>query len=120
MSYEPGAAFVWLEDLITKVEEQGSSQIYPILKRPDEKYVTEAAYDNPKFVEDVVRDVLVSLRDHQAGLAWLSVECESQESIHGHNAYAAANHVQRDSTRATRLLEREMSEPHSRLSSSMR
>jgi GTP cyclohydrolase I len=120
LSYEPGSNFVWLEDLIAAIEEQGSCQVYPILKRPDEKFVTEAAYDNPKFVEDVVRDVLVRLREGHRGLTWLSVECESHESIHGHNAYAAANCVQRDSTRATRLLERELSEPHRRLSRSMR
>lgn len=89
ISYD-NAAFLWLEDLTDIVEEQGSCPVYPILKRPDEKYVTERAYSNPKFVEDVVRDVIISLRSQVDGLTWLSVECESQESIHTHNAYAAA------------------------------
>lgn len=82
--------FVWLEDLIHYVEQEGSCPVYPVLKRPDEKFVTEFAYSNPKFVEDVVRDVIISLKSKISGLTWISVECESQESIHSHNAYAAA------------------------------
>ena len=78
---------VWLEDLIPLLEEQGSASIYPILKRADEKLVTEQAYDNPKFVEDVVRDSVLALRE-VPGAAWFSVECESFESIHNHSAYA--------------------------------
>jgi len=80
---------VWLEDLIPLLEEQGSAQVYPILKREDEKLVTEQAYDNPKFVEDVVRDSVVALRQLPQ-VAWFSVECESFESIHNHSAYAYA------------------------------
>lgn len=79
--------FIWIEDLITLMESQGSSQIYPLLKREDEKYVTEIAYENPKFVEDILRDLVLSLRS-QEGLEWFEVECENYESIHNHNAYA--------------------------------
>ena len=70
------------------VEKQGSSPIYPLLKREDEKYVTEAAYENPKFVEDILRDTVLALRELE-GLGWFSVECENYESIHNHSAYAA-------------------------------
>jgi GTP cyclohydrolase I len=82
-------AFIWLEDLIAIAEAQASCPVYPVLKRPDEKYVTEIAYRNPKFVEDVVRDLMVSLRDLD-DIAWIGAECESQESIHNHNAFASA------------------------------
>ncbi len=78
---------VFLEDLITIAENAASSPLYTILKRPDEKYVTERSYANPKFVEDAVRDVALKLKKIKAITAF-SVECESQESIHGHNAYA--------------------------------
>ncbi|MEI6503707.1 MAG: GTP cyclohydrolase, FolE2/MptA family, partial [Armatimonadota bacterium] len=80
---------IWLEDLIPLLEQQGSCDIYPLLKRADEKYVTEAAFDNPKFVEDVVRDTVLALRG-LAGVRWLSAECVSHESIHNHVAYAYA------------------------------
>jgi GTP cyclohydrolase I len=56
------AGFLWLEELIQLLEAEGSCEIYPLLKRRDEKYVTEAAYDNPKFVEDILRDVVIALR----------------------------------------------------------
>ncbi len=79
--------FVWIEELIEMVEAQASSELYGLLKRPDEKYVTERAYDNPKFVEDMVRDVAVQLnRDERFG-AYV-VESENFESIHNHSAYA--------------------------------
>lgn len=78
---------VWIEDLVEMMERQGSAEIYPLLKRQDEKHVTEAAYDNPKFVEDVVRDVVAMLRADER-VAWFQVECESMESIHNHAAYA--------------------------------
>jgi GTP cyclohydrolase I len=78
---------VWIEDLVGMLERQGSAEIYPLLKRQDEKYVTEAAYDNPKFVEDVVRDVVAMLRADER-VVWFQVECESMESIHNHSAYA--------------------------------
>jgi GTP cyclohydrolase I len=80
---------IWLEDLIPLLEKQGSCEIYPVLKRADEKYVTEAAFANPKFVEDVVRDTVLALRQLD-GVTWFSVECESFESIHNHVAYAYA------------------------------
>ncbi len=80
---------IWLEDLIPLLEKQGSCEIYPVLKRADEKFVTEAAFANPKFVEDVVRDTVLALRGLE-GVTWFSVECESFESIHNHVAYAYA------------------------------
>lgn len=80
---------VWLEDLIPLLEKQGSSDIFPLLKRADEKFVVESAFANPKFVEDVVRDTVLALRRVE-GVTWFAVECESQESIHNHVAYAYA------------------------------
>ncbi|GMR04050.1 MAG: GTP cyclohydrolase FolE2 [Gammaproteobacteria bacterium] len=79
--------FVWVEDLIDLVEKQASSELYGLLKRPDEKYVTERAYDNPKFVEDMVRDVATVLNDDDRIDAYI-VESENFESIHNHSAYA--------------------------------
>lgn len=79
--------FIWIEDLVSLVESQGSCPIYPLLKREDEKYVTETAYENPKFVEDILRDLVLTLRK-QEGIEWFEVECENYESIHNHNAYA--------------------------------
>jgi len=78
---------VWIEDLVPILEAQGSAAVFPILKRSDEKHVTEAAYGNPKFVEDVVRDAVLAVRD-LPGVVRFTVECESFESIHNHNAYA--------------------------------
>lgn len=80
-------ALVWLEDLITLVEGCGSSEVYALLKRPDEKYVTEKAYAQPMFVEDVARKVAQQVLK-RADIAWFSVGVESFESIHKHNAYA--------------------------------
>ncbi len=79
--------FVWLEDLISIAEETASCEVYPLLKRVDEKYVTEKAYENPRFVEDIVREVAVRLRadDRITGFV---VESENFESIHNHSAYA--------------------------------
>lgn len=79
--------FLWLEDLIALVEECGSSPVYSLLKREDEKYVTETAYQNPAFVEDVARNVALRL-NQQKNIPWYSVEVESYESIHNHDAYA--------------------------------
>ena len=81
------SGFVWLEDLIDLVESAASSQVYALLKRPDEKYVTELAYKNPMFVEDVVRKVAELAKKHE-GIYWFSVSVESFESIHKHSAYA--------------------------------
>ena len=78
---------VWIEDLIEKIENCGSSPIYSILKRCDEKYVTETAYENPKFVEDVLRDVISFLKEDEK-ILFYEVEVEAQESIHNHNAWA--------------------------------
>lgn len=80
-------SFIWIEDLVTMLESQASSPIYPLLKREDEKYVTELAYDNPKFVEDVIRDTVIAFRNHP-NISWFDVECINFESIHNHNAYA--------------------------------
>jgi GTP cyclohydrolase I len=79
--------FIWLEDLIDMVESAASSQVYALLKRPDEKHVTEQAYDNPMFVEDVVRKVSELEKKH-GNIYWFSVSVESFESIHKHSAYA--------------------------------
>ena len=83
----PEDEHIWLEDLICGVEKCASSQLYPILKREDEKYVTESAYENPKFVEDVLRDVVIYLRNNDI-IDSFEVECESLESIHNHSAWA--------------------------------
>jgi len=79
--------FIWLEDMIKLVESQASCDVYSILKRVDEKYVTEYAFGNPKFVEDIVRDVAVKLQEDD-NIAWFSVSAENFESIHNHSAYA--------------------------------
>jgi GTP cyclohydrolase I len=78
---------VWIEDLIELVEASASAQLYSLLKRPDEKFVTEAAYDNPVFVEDLVRNVAQKAKSHPR-LTWFRVEAENFESIHNHNAWA--------------------------------
>jgi GTP cyclohydrolase I len=79
--------FVWIEEIVDLVEKQASSELYGLLKRPDEKYVTERAYDNPKFVEDMVRDVAAILTLDERIDAF-TVESENFESIHNHSAYA--------------------------------
>ncbi len=79
--------FIWLEDIITMVEKCGSCEVYTLLKRPDEKFVTEEAYNNPMFVEDVVRKVAQQAGNHP-DISWFSVSVESFESIHKHSAYA--------------------------------
>lgn len=79
--------FIWIEDLIKLVEETASSEVFSVLKREDEKFVTEKAYQNPKFVEDIVRDIALKLNDDQ-NITWFAVESENFESIHNHNAYA--------------------------------
>ncbi len=79
--------FVWLEELIDLVEAEGSCELFGLLKRPDEKFVTERAYDRPKFVEDVVRDIAARL-DTDERLAAYRVTSENYESIHNHSAFA--------------------------------
>ena len=81
------SATLWLEDIIDLIEASGSAPLYPVLKRPDEKFVTEQAYDNPRFVEDIVREVALSF-DKDVRIARYSIEVENHESIHDHNAYA--------------------------------
>lgn len=78
---------VWLEEIIRLVEESASCDLYPILKRPDEKFVTEHAYDNPRFVEDLIREIALRLRS-DGRITWFQVQVENFESIHAHNAYA--------------------------------
>ena len=79
--------FIWIEDMIDLVERSASCELYSVLKRVDEKYVTEKAYNNPKFVEDVVRDIAQELY-HDENIIWFSVSAENFESIHNHSAYA--------------------------------
>jgi GTP cyclohydrolase I len=79
--------FIWVEEIIDLVESQASCELYGLLKRPDEKIVTERAYDNPKFVEDMVRDIANLLNQDERVLAY-TVESENFESIHNHSAYA--------------------------------
>ena len=83
----PEDEHIWIEDLVSQIEKCASSELYPLLKREDEKYVTEHAYDNPKFVEDVLRDVVLLLRNNDI-IDSFEVECESLESIHNHSAWA--------------------------------
>jgi GTP cyclohydrolase IB len=88
--------FIWIEELIETVEKVASCELYGLLKRPDEKYVTERAYDNPKFVEDIVRDVAIEFNKEER-IAAYTVESENFESIHNHSAYAMLSH-DKDST----------------------
>lgn len=80
--------FIWIEDLVELIEKCGSSQLYSLLKRSDEKYVTEQAYENPRFVEDMVREAYSRLAEIE-NITWFSIETENFESIHNHSAYAA-------------------------------
>jgi GTP cyclohydrolase I len=89
--------FVWIEDIVRMVEEQASCELFGLLKRPDEKYVTERAYDNPKFVEDMVRDIAAVLNKDKRIDAYV-VESENFESIHNHSAYAL---IERDKTKGS-------------------
>jgi GTP cyclohydrolase IB len=78
---------IWIEDLIALVERSASCELYSLLKRPDEKFVTEKAYDNPVFVEDLVRNIAARSNAHE-NITWYRIEAENFESIHNHNAYA--------------------------------
>jgi GTP cyclohydrolase I len=91
-------SLIWFEDLIRMIEQAGSCEIYSLLKREDEKFVTERAYRHPKFVEDVVREVAAKLLKDPK-ITWFSVSAESQESIHNHNAYA---YVEREKVKGAR------------------
>ncbi len=79
--------FFWIEDIVDLIEAAVSSEVYSLLKREDEKFITEKAFDNPMFVEDVVREVTQRLENYGI-FPWFSVEAENFESIHNHNAYA--------------------------------
>jgi GTP cyclohydrolase I len=78
---------LWIEELFSMIEECASTQVFSVLKRPDEKWVTERAYENPKFVEDIVRDMAVALNAEER-IEWYECYSENFESIHNHNAYA--------------------------------
>lgn len=80
-------AHIWIEDLVSEIEECASSPIYSLLKREDEKFVTEQAYENPKFVEDLLRDIIIKLKS-KPELRSFELMCESYESIHNHSAWA--------------------------------
>ena len=82
-----GPELVWIEELVEVAERSGSAPVYPLLKRPDERHVTMQAYDNPVFVEDIVRNVAEELRS-DARISWFRVQTVNQESIHNHNAFA--------------------------------
>ena len=84
---------IWIEDLVDLVEASSSCELYSLLKRPDEKAVTERAYDNPVFVEDLVRNV-AARSNAQENIVWYRVEAENHESIHNHNAYAVVEKPQ--------------------------
>jgi len=86
--------FIWIEEIIDIVEKEASCELYGLLKRPDEKIVTERAYDNPKFVEDMVRDVAAKLNTDDRILAY-TIESENFESIHNHSAYALISNDKR-------------------------
>jgi GTP cyclohydrolase I len=86
--------FVWIEELIDIVEQEASCELYGLLKRPDEKHVTERAYDNPKFVEDIVRDIAARMNAEERISKYI-VESENFESIHNHSAYAL---IEKDKT----------------------
>ena len=88
LTFKEIADDVSIKNFVRLIEAQGSAEIFPLLKREDEKFVTEAAYQNPKFVEDILRDVVIALRRVE-NLSAFEVECENFESIHSHNAFAA-------------------------------
>jgi GTP cyclohydrolase I len=85
---------VWIEDVIETVEQSSSAQLFSLLKRPDEKYITEYAYDHPMFVEDVVREVAKKLKKNKK-ITSFSVEAENLESIHNHNVYAYVEYTRK-------------------------
>ncbi|MFG0325985.1 MAG: GTP cyclohydrolase FolE2 [Phycisphaerales bacterium JB037] len=86
---------LWIEDLVTLLENAASHPVYAVLKRPDEKYVTEKAFENPKFVEDIVRDLAIALENDER-ITWYSINSENYESIHSHNAYAQITRDKRE------------------------
>jgi GTP cyclohydrolase I len=93
--------FFWIEDLIELIERSASSEVYSVLKRSDEKFITETGYLNPMFVEDLVREIALKL-DADDNITWFSVDSENFESIHNHSAYA---HIERDKIKKENLEE---------------
>ncbi|MCD4819750.1 MAG: GTP cyclohydrolase FolE2 [Candidatus Cloacimonetes bacterium] len=87
--------FIWIEEIIEIVEQNSSCEIYSLLKRTDEKFVTEKAYENPKFVEDIVRDITLEFQKDKR-ISEFSIESENFESIHSHNAYACVKSKNED------------------------
>ena len=88
---------LWIEELVSLIESSASAEVYAVLKRPDEKFVTEQAYDNAKFVEDVVRDLAVKL-DREQRITWYAIRSKNYESLHNHNAYAELERDKSDPT----------------------
>ncbi|HZK20215.1 MAG TPA: GTP cyclohydrolase FolE2 [Treponemataceae bacterium] len=88
------SSFFWIEDIVSLIEKSASSPVYSVLKRSDEKFVTEQAYDNPRFVEDLVREIYLGLKNFaiEKPFKWFSIEAENFESIHNHSAYAYAEY----------------------------
>jgi len=86
--------FFWIEDMVSLIESCASAPLFTLLKREDEKYITEYSYDNPVFVEDLVREVTVTLEQHY-DFPWFRVEAENMESIHNHEAYACIERGER-------------------------
>lgn len=86
---------MWIEELVTLLEGAASHPVYAVLKRPDEKYVTEKAFENPKFVEDIIRDLAVALDDEER-ITYYAISSENFESIHSHNAYAEIERDKRE------------------------
>ncbi|MAE60023.1 MAG: GTP cyclohydrolase I FolE2 [Planctomycetaceae bacterium] len=86
---------LWIEELVEMVESAASAQVFAVLKRPDEKFVTEDAYDNPRFVEDIVRDLSLRLED-EPRIRWYAINSKNYESIHNHSAYAYLERDKRD------------------------
>jgi len=93
---QPGT-IMWIEELARIIESAASCPVWAVLKRPDEKYVTEAAYDNPKFVEDIVRDLALALNSEERVVSY-EISSENFESIHNHNAYAQLKRDKRESS----------------------
>ena len=91
VSYDEGN-HIWIEDLIEMIEGCASCPLYPLLKREDEKFVTEKAWENPRFVEDVLREVVVKLRENEV-VKEFEVDCEAIESIHNHSAWAYQHEI---------------------------
>jgi GTP cyclohydrolase I len=104
-------ALVWFEELIDIAEQSASAPVYPLLKRADERYVTMKAFDNPVFVEDMVRNVAVALRN-DSRITWFRVDASNQESIHNHSAFACVESTLPATTRAKEVTQSEEHAPN--------